>query len=65
MARILDGNSKKNPDPVKARKQFAMANVFRLLAQRAEAKTLGPGQTKNPANKPSSSESDVFGSQTD
>jgi hypothetical protein len=37
MASILDNRSEMDPDPVKAKKQLAMANVFRVLAQRAGA----------------------------
>ena len=37
MASVLDSRSEMNPDPVKARKQLAMANVFHVLAQKAGA----------------------------
>jgi hypothetical protein len=35
MAERLHARAKKNPDPVKAKKQAAMANTFRLVARRA------------------------------
>jgi hypothetical protein len=37
MAQRLDERANENADPVKAKKQAAMANTFRLLARRAEA----------------------------
>jgi hypothetical protein len=35
MSERLHERAKKNADPVKAKKQAAMANTFRLLARRA------------------------------
>jgi hypothetical protein len=37
MASLLEDRSEMEPDPVKTRKQLAMANVFRLLAEKAGA----------------------------
>ena len=48
MARRLHERSKKNADPGKAKKQAAMANVFRMLAVRAAGQKINSSQKATP-----------------
>jgi hypothetical protein len=49
MSRRLHERAKKNPDPEKAKKQAAMANVFKLLAAKAAKQGAESTRRRRPA----------------